>query len=55
MSKVDIGNFMGVIQATKNVEGGIEFPGEHMPSGRPVVSKGVTTGTIMGDKSMAEQ
>ena len=55
MEKVDIANFMGVLQATVNTENGIEFPGRFMPSGNPVTSPGVTMAQVMSDKGMAQQ
>ena len=55
MSKVDMSNFMGVIQATKQNEKGLVFSGDHMPSGNPVVAPGATLAELMSDKSMAEQ
>lgn len=55
MAKVDVGNFMGVIQATENTDDGIRFPGEHMFSGNPVTAPGVTVQELMTDKGMAQQ
>jgi hypothetical protein len=54
MARVDIGNFMGVINATTQDEDGIRFSGEHMPSGKDVVAKGVTLGQLTSDRGMAE-
>lgn len=55
MAKVDIDNFMGVIQATQQTEDGLRFPGEHMLSGKPVTAAGVTLAEVMSDRGMAEQ
>ena len=53
--KVDIKNFMGVIQSTKQTDTGIEFSGAYMPSGNPVTAPGVTMAQLMKDKGIAEQ
>jgi len=51
---VDIGNFMGIINATEQTASGIRFSGAHMPSGKPVIAEGVTKAQLMSDRGMAE-
>jgi hypothetical protein len=55
VSKLDIDNFMGVIQATQQTEDGLVFPGEYMISGKPVTAPGATLAHLMSDRGIAEQ